>query len=713
MLRIEPTSDKQETLSTMGTRTSVKKEMKSQYSSYFEIQLPRRDYGKSREDHFNICNGILLEKLKQLNRNGIQLCAEVSNDKLIENLKNNKRRNLSPDDFFSWEHCSTSTVSDGRMGVMRLVPRSQHKSGSEHWRAFHPDFKNRGGYHEWAVPHGAPAGKKRAILKIENSPKISLDQLPNYFLDAVKYNNFEVFSYVLNEAQKLCKSEQLLQILTQTYKFGKSGAIANLLHLACANGNPLFINVLMRYGSNVSSFVHGRDNMGNTPAHIAAGNSRDSVLRNLSAKGVDLSLVNNRGETVSHIVDLRKNYSAQTSKSKSSPNPKGKGTVKYAGLPTKEMIIQRSKQITAKQMKAKRSNEVAGGKVEAKHVRHVTQGVSQAAAYSIKADQLKKEAAQRTAALQARKGRAAKPVNPQAKRGAVLRSQQANGNRVSMQKANQAVAQRAVNQLTKQGVVRHVEAKQATRPAAYSAAAHKSNISHGVHQQLQQPTTKRTMPASSTYKATQSFKQTGPVAVHAKAPQSYKQARPVADHAKAPQSYKPSRPAAVYAKAPQLYKSPKPFVVVRAKVPLKNMQPRPLAALRAKAPPNHIQPRPLAARNAKVLQNNNLQNHRREEIRRQAIARQAVVTRAATVRSVALAKATADATKAAARTKAAESVKAAAARKAADRNNAATARKAAESSKAAVASKARAGAKAASVPAGVKAAAATARTRRK
>ena len=71
---------------------------------------------------------------------------------------------------------------------MRLVPSSQHTGASEYWRVIHPDYGARGGYHEWAMPAGAPSGTHLPLDPEINIHEITFEQLPEYFKTVVTAN---------------------------------------------------------------------------------------------------------------------------------------------------------------------------------------------------------------------------------------------------------------------------------------------------------------------------------------------------------------------------------------------------------------------------------------------------------------------------------------------------------------------------------------------
>jgi len=75
----------------------------------------------------------------------------------ITNAVSSKGGRETPKDW-TWHHASSSNTN-GQLGVMQLVPRSQHTAGSRWWRILHPDPGAAGGYAEWARPNGAPPRK--------------------------------------------------------------------------------------------------------------------------------------------------------------------------------------------------------------------------------------------------------------------------------------------------------------------------------------------------------------------------------------------------------------------------------------------------------------------------------------------------------------------------------------------------------------------------
>jgi hypothetical protein len=111
------------------------------YSTVFEMQLKPTELGFSRAVHSARARAALREAM----------AADPEHADLLT-----KAMQTSPK--WTWEHASSS-AAQGRFGIMRLVPRSQHTPGSPWWRLLHPDRGARGGYSEWAIPAGAPPNR--------------------------------------------------------------------------------------------------------------------------------------------------------------------------------------------------------------------------------------------------------------------------------------------------------------------------------------------------------------------------------------------------------------------------------------------------------------------------------------------------------------------------------------------------------------------------
>ena len=278
------------------------------YSNYFEVQLEQSDFGLSRKEHNEICNLKLLDFIKKLDSDKNQFCSEMSNKEIIYQLSTYKSK-APGEQLFTWEHCSSSTAN-GQMGVMRLVPFEQHKKKKNNpfWKTIHPDYYDRGGYHEWAIPSGAPAdisfGDEVNIIGL------SAKELPEYFKLAVKANRFDQFQQLLKRAEEVCTPLQKQQIFTQNYTIGKSKKVTTLLHIATKNGYPPMIKAIRSHsGVPLKEQLKKQDQKGNTPAHIAAENNRYLVLKNFKRLGADLAIPNKKQETVLDIVKKR-NFSS-------------------------------------------------------------------------------------------------------------------------------------------------------------------------------------------------------------------------------------------------------------------------------------------------------------------------------------------------------------------------------------------------------------------
>jgi hypothetical protein len=277
---------------------------KATYSCYYEILLNENDFGLSRKKHNKICNSALLEQLEALEGEGIQLHDQITNIDLINEIQATPEE--SPHKLLTWEHCPTSTVVNGSAGVMRLVSSIQHRPGSEEWRAFHPDYRNRGGYHEWALPAGAPDNKKQKIPKKTDFEALTLEQLPSYFEKAVTTNNYKQFIHVLSRAKKICSPSQLKVILTRCCPMGKTQRLNTLLHIAVKNGYPPLICELLFCGEKTENLLLIQNYKGNTIAHNAAEHNRHIILKDLRTLGADLTIKNKLKQTVADIVQARK-----------------------------------------------------------------------------------------------------------------------------------------------------------------------------------------------------------------------------------------------------------------------------------------------------------------------------------------------------------------------------------------------------------------------
>ncbi len=111
------------------------------YSVAFEMQLASTELGLSRRAHFTIAND--------------SLQAERAVNPALAELVSAPAGSGLPPGGWAWQH-ATIGQGGGRAGVLQLVPRSQHTSGSPFWPLLHPLPGGAGGYSQWAIPAGAP-----------------------------------------------------------------------------------------------------------------------------------------------------------------------------------------------------------------------------------------------------------------------------------------------------------------------------------------------------------------------------------------------------------------------------------------------------------------------------------------------------------------------------------------------------------------------------
>jgi hypothetical protein len=119
------------------------------YSVAFETQLDDAVLGSSRSVHFNRANGALDDAL-QADPSFASAFDDWIPGASSAVSRAGGRTTLSG---YTCHHAPSSAV-DGRVGVMQLVPTTQHAPGSIWQRLLHPD--GAGGYAEWAIPRGAP-----------------------------------------------------------------------------------------------------------------------------------------------------------------------------------------------------------------------------------------------------------------------------------------------------------------------------------------------------------------------------------------------------------------------------------------------------------------------------------------------------------------------------------------------------------------------------
>ncbi|MFI0904263.1 DUF6531 domain-containing protein [Streptomyces sioyaensis] len=123
------------------------------YTSLFEMELDRADYGRSRSVHFNRANEALDAAIRadpELGRHLDQFSPGIA-----QRVSSTGGRRTPVG--HTWQHEPTSNAG-GRTGVMRLVPTYQHSPGSPWWDVLHPG--NSGGYAEWGIPNGAPPNRR-------------------------------------------------------------------------------------------------------------------------------------------------------------------------------------------------------------------------------------------------------------------------------------------------------------------------------------------------------------------------------------------------------------------------------------------------------------------------------------------------------------------------------------------------------------------------
>jgi hypothetical protein len=114
-----------------------------QYSVAYEMELDPADYGQSRRVHFNRANAAL-DAAIQSDPYFAARMDELSPG--VAQRVSSAGGRMNPKDFV-WHH-------DQDAGVMQLVPKTQHYSGSPWWPVLHPG--GCGGYSIWAIPNGAP-----------------------------------------------------------------------------------------------------------------------------------------------------------------------------------------------------------------------------------------------------------------------------------------------------------------------------------------------------------------------------------------------------------------------------------------------------------------------------------------------------------------------------------------------------------------------------
>ena len=114
------------------------------YSVAYEMQLNESDWVAPRSRHSYLANEALDDAIRSDPRfaEGMEEMSPGISDRV-----SSVGRRRSPDaSDFTWHHAHPDTV-DGRHGVMQLVPKYQHTTGSPFWATLHPD--GRGGFSIW------------------------------------------------------------------------------------------------------------------------------------------------------------------------------------------------------------------------------------------------------------------------------------------------------------------------------------------------------------------------------------------------------------------------------------------------------------------------------------------------------------------------------------------------------------------------------------
>lgn len=114
------------------------------YSVAYEMQLNESDWVAPRSRHSYLANEALDDAIRSDPRfaQGMEEMSPGISDRV-----SSVGRRRSPDaSDFTWHHAHPDTV-DGRHGVMQLVPKYQHTTGSPFWATLHPD--GRGGFSIW------------------------------------------------------------------------------------------------------------------------------------------------------------------------------------------------------------------------------------------------------------------------------------------------------------------------------------------------------------------------------------------------------------------------------------------------------------------------------------------------------------------------------------------------------------------------------------
>lgn len=277
---------KTEQTSTDGSSDLVRRDA---YPVYFSLQLEEEEFGKGRDPHNAICNPHLLAQLEHMEEEGLQLFEHVSNASLIANIKKNP--NGSPHHSLTWHHVHSTTARDTE-GLMHLVLKDNHRS-KEFSEVFHP--QQRGGHHEWAIPHGAPVKKPKGMpkdVRIEQIKTLTKEELAPAVMTATGKCAYDKIQALIERAQELSVSADKVAEMFNQYHQGTP-----LLNFVAQHGNCTVLNIILPYLTTRSQFPQLADDCGNTPAHVAADKGRISTLKILKDAGTDLTIRNKKNLT--------------------------------------------------------------------------------------------------------------------------------------------------------------------------------------------------------------------------------------------------------------------------------------------------------------------------------------------------------------------------------------------------------------------------------
>ncbi|HHF7349549.1 TPA: hypothetical protein ACPSKE_002758 [Legionella feeleii] len=278
---------KLEQTSTVGSSDLVRRDA---YPVYFSLQLEEDEFGKGRDPHNAICNPHLLAQLEHMEEEGLQLFEHVSNASLIANIKKNPDE--PPDKTLTWHHVNSKTAPRNEQGLMHLVLTKDHESKTFS-RAFHPQQK--GGFYEWAIPHGAPVKKPKGMpkdVRIEQIKTLTKEELAPALMTATGKCAYDKIQALIERAQELSVSADTVAEMFNQYHQGTP-----LLNFVAQHGNCTVLNIILPYLTTRPQFPQLADDCGNTPAHVAADKGRISTLKILKDAGTDLTIRNKKNLT--------------------------------------------------------------------------------------------------------------------------------------------------------------------------------------------------------------------------------------------------------------------------------------------------------------------------------------------------------------------------------------------------------------------------------